>query len=171
MKGSENSPKDKEMYGHIGQEREMKSEIEEQSGDSMEKPTVVPNSEVKAAEKKKNRRFTAEYKMRILREVDLCRGTHGAVGAFLRREGLYSSALVEWKRQRESGVLNALSQKRGRKLKHTPEVVEVKKLERRCERLEEENRQLRVVIEAQKKISEILGVKQVDTSHLEDLGQ
>ena len=170
MKGSDNSLKDKQIQGHIGQDREMKSE-DEQSGGLMEEPVVVPNSEVKVSEKKKerprlNRRFTADYKMKILREWDLCRGKHGAIGSLLRREGLYSSALVEWKRQRDSGALNALSQKRGRKLKHTPEVVEIAQWKKRSRYWERRFKYAMVVIEAQKKMSEILGIEMVDTSHL-----
>lgn len=168
MKGSDNSPKDKQAYGHIGQEVEMKSEIE-QSGGSMGEPAVVPNSEVKRPENKKKRRFTAEDKLRILKEADLCKGRHGTLGSLLRREGLYSSAIVEWRRQRESGALSALSQKRGRKLQHSAEVIEFEKLKKRYMGLEVKYKQAMAVIEAQKKISEILGVKQVDTSHLEGL--
>lgn len=168
MKGSDNSPKDKYMHGHIGQEREMKSEGKQSEG-SMAEPAVVPNSEVKVSEKKKNRRHTAQYKMEILRELDLCKGVSGAVGALLRREGLYSSAIVEWKRQRDDGALNALSQKRGRKLKHTPEKIETDKWKKRYHRLKGEYNQALVIIQAQKKISEILGAKQVDTSQLEEL--
>jgi transposase-like protein len=166
MKGSDNSLKNSQTYGHMDQEREMKSEVEQSEG-SMAEPVVVENSEVQGPDKRKKRRFTAQYKMEILRECDLCKEKPGAVGALLRREGIYSSSLVEWRRQRDSGALNALSQKRGRKLKKTAEVIEIEKWQKRYRRLKEEYNQALMIIQAQKKISEILGVKQVDTSHLE----
>ena len=65
----------------------------------------------------KRRRFTAEYKLRVLREADAC-SRPGEVGALLRREGLYSSLLTEWRRAREVGALEALERPRGRKPPH-----------------------------------------------------
>ena len=64
-------------------------------------------------ERARRRRFTAEYKLRILREADAC-AKPGEIGALLRREGLYSSLLTEWRRQRERGSLAALDRPRGR---------------------------------------------------------
>jgi transposase-like protein len=73
----------------------------------------MPNTEVVA--KAKRRQYTAEYKLRILRELDGSQGT-GETGALLRREGLYSTHLTNWRRQRERGELDGLApQKRGRK--------------------------------------------------------
>lgn len=167
MNGRDDSPKDKQIYGHMDQERELKSE-DKPSGGSMSEPAVVPNSEVRVSEKKKNKRFTADYKMKILREWDLCKGKPGAVGALLRREGLYSSTIVYWRRQRDSGALNALSQKRGRKLKRTAQTVEIEKWQKRSAYWEKRFQYAMVVIEAQKKMSEILGIEMVDTSHLEE---
>jgi transposase len=66
------------------------------------------------AERARRRRFTAEYKSRIVAEADACTKS-GEVGALLRREGLYSSHLTEWRRQRAEGALAALSRARGRK--------------------------------------------------------
>ena len=75
-------------------------------------PPAVPDPEVR--ERAARRRFTAEYKLRMLRQADACTGT-GELGALLRREGLYSSHLTTWRRQREEGSLAALSpKKRGR---------------------------------------------------------
>ena len=72
-----------------------------------------PDPEV--AEKPQRRRFTAEYKVRILRDADVC-AVPGEIGALLRREGLYSSHLTEWRRQREQGALAGLApNKRGRR--------------------------------------------------------
>ena len=64
-----------------------------------------PDPEV--PERAKRRQFTAEYKLRILREADACKGS-GEIGALLRREGLYSSHLVQWRRQRETRALTGL---------------------------------------------------------------
>lgn len=168
MKETNNSLKDKQTYGHWDQEKEMELE-DKQVGGPMAEPKKVKNPEVKVLKQRENRRHTAQYKMRILKELDLCKGKRGTAGALLRREGLYSSAIVEWRRQRDSGTLNALSQKKGRKLKYTPEMIENEKLKKRYRRLKEEYNQALVIIQAQKKISEILGAKQVDTSHLEGL--
>lgn len=108
-------------------------------------------------EKATRRRFTAEYKARIVREADACTEP-GEIGALLRREGLYSSSLVEWRRLRDEGGLTGLApHKRGRKLKHDPQEVENAKLRRENERLAERLRKAELIIAAQKKIAEILG--------------
>ena len=70
--------------------------------------TAVSSSEVEVMAKPERRRFTAEYKLRILREADACSG-RGEIGALLRREGLYSSNLTQWRKQRERGELEGLS--------------------------------------------------------------
>ena len=94
----------------------------------------VPDPEV--VPKAKRRKFSAEYKRRILREADACRKP-GEIGALLRREGLYSSLLSDWRRQREAGALAGLrAKKRGRKAK--PEARRVAELERENERLRRE---------------------------------
>ena len=82
----------------------------------------------------KRRRFTAEYKLRILREAEACKGS-GEIGALLRREGLYSSNLVLWRRQREQAAHTQLKlRKRGPK--PTAQDPRVKQLEREKARLE-----------------------------------
>jgi transposase-like protein len=114
----------------------------------------MPNTEVVA--KAKRRLFTAEYKLRILRELDGSQGT-GETGALLRREGLYSSHLTSWRRQRERGELDGLApQKRGPKM--DPQAVELTKLERENERLRERLRQAELIIDVQKKVAQMLGV-------------
>ena len=80
------------------------------------------------------RRDSAEYKLRILREVDACKGT-GEIGALLRREGLYSSHLTKWRRQREGGELEGLAEQR-RGPKEDRQAVENARLKRENERLE-----------------------------------
>jgi transposase-like protein len=114
----------------------------------------MPNTEVVV--KAKRRLFTAEYKLRILRELDGSQGT-GETGALLRREGLYSSHLTSWRRQRERGELDGLApQKRGPKM--DPQAVELTKLERENERLRERLRQAELIIDVQKKVAQMLGV-------------
>lgn len=113
-------------------------------------------SETEVVEKAKRQRYSAEYKQRILREAETCRAT-GEIGALLRREGLYSSHLTTWRRQRERGELEGLSpQKRGPKA--DPQVIELGKLRRENERLRERLRKAELIIEVQKKVSQILGV-------------
>ena len=108
-------------------------------------------------EKAQRRRFTPEYKLRILEEADRCREP-GEIGALLRREGLYSSNLGKWREQRRIGVLSALSaKKRGRKLRRDPQAERVEKLERENRRLREELRKAHVIIEVQKKVARLLG--------------
>lgn len=118
-------------------------------------PTNIPDPEV--VPKAKRRKFSAEYKLRILGEADNCTEP-GQIGALLRREGLYSSHLSTWRRQREQGVLEALSpKKRGRKGKDELE-KEVMKLQREKERLQAHLEQAEMIIEVQKKLSRLLGL-------------
>jgi len=105
-------------------------------------------------EKAKRRRFSASYKLKILEEVD--RNPHRS-GAVLRREGLYSSHLSAWRKQREEGALRALDKKRGPKGK-SAEQVQIEKLAREKARLERELYKANAIIDAQKKLAEILGV-------------
>jgi transposase len=117
--------------------------------------TEVPDPEV--VPKAKRRKFSAEYKLRILDEVDSCTEP-GQIGALLRREGLYSSHLTTWRRQRERGVLEALGpQKRGRKGKDELE-REISRLRRENERLQARLEQAEMIIEVQKKLSHLLGL-------------
>jgi len=105
------------------------------------------------------RRFTAEYKVRILREADRCTQS-GQLGALLRREGLYSSHLNTWRQQRDAGALVGLTPKRrGRKPEaDDPLITENQRLRRENQRLAEKLRQAEAIIEVQKKLSELLGM-------------
>lgn len=120
-------------------------------------PPLRPDPEV--SERAARRRFTAEYKLRVLRDADACTGP-GEVGALLRREGLYSSHLTTWRRQREQGSLAALSPKRrGRPaVPPSPLARRVAELERENARLTHRLQQAETIIAVQKKVSEILGV-------------
>ena len=109
-------------------------------------------------EKPVRRRFDAKYKLRILEQADRCTEV-GQLGQLLRREGLYSSHLTTWRRQRDEGTLSALQPKRrGRKAaSQAPLVQENERLRRENERLTERLRQAETIIDVQKKISEMLG--------------
>jgi transposase len=112
---------------------------------------VVPDAEVR--ERAVRRRFTAEYKLHVLREADQCAGV-GELGALLRREGLYSSHLTTWRRQREHGALVALApKKRGRPVAPaSPLARRVAELERDKARLERRLKQAEAIIDAQKNV-------------------
>ncbi len=116
-------------------------------------PAGVPGPEL--VEHAKRRRFTAEYKLRVLREVEACTAP-GEIGALLRREGLYSSLLSEWRKQRDAGSLEALGRPRGRK-PGDPRDARIAALERRLERTEDELAKARKVIEVQGNVSALLG--------------
>ena len=114
----------------------------------------APGPEVSASPTR--RRFTAEYKLRIVREADRCRGT-GEIGALLRREGLYSSHLVSWRRERDRAATPALTDnKRGRRKR----VVDprLKALEKENARLHRRLKTAETIIEFQKKVAELLGI-------------
>jgi transposase len=115
-----------------------------------------PNPEVVADAKR--RTFTAEYKQRILEEADAAAAQPGAIGALLRREGLYSSHLVTWRRERQAAVLKGLTpHKRGPKSKRNPQEDEMQKLRRENQRLTEQLRKAEIVIDVQKKVGALLG--------------
>ena len=100
------------------------------------------------------RRFTAAYKLDILKQADACRD-HGEIGALLRREGLYGGYLTKWRRQREAGALKALGKPRGRK---GPDPLEAQLAaeRKRAEKAEAELVKARKVIEVQGKVSALL---------------
>ena len=126
------------------------------SRNNSSKSSDVPNSEV--LEKAQRRIYTAEYKLRILQETDSC--SEGQIGAILRREGLYSSHLTTWRRQRQAGQLAALTDnKRGRKpTPVNPLDAEVERLRRENERLSQRLQQAELIIDIQKKACAILNI-------------
>jgi transposase-like protein len=111
-------------------------------------------------EKALRRRFGAEYKARILREADQATAP-GQLGALLRREGLSSSHLAAWRKQRDAASLEALAPKRrGRKAApHSPLVEENKRLAREVAHLHRKLRRTEAILDVQKKLSEILGIE------------
>ena len=107
--------------------------------------------------KAKRRQYAADYKLRILRELDECQGK-GEVGSLLRREGLYSSLVSKWREQRERGSLNGLAgQRRGPKV--DPNTAELARLQRENQRLKEELERAELIIEVQKKVAQLVGAK------------
>jgi transposase len=127
---------------------------EESSSSGPRRAEPLPNPEVPA--KAQRRKFTAEYKLRIVREAERCKEA-GEIGALLRREGLYSSLLTAWRREAEQGTRAALrSKKRGPKAR----VVDprVKELERENVRLRKRLEHAEIIISVQKKVSELLGI-------------
>ncbi len=128
----------------------------------MDTTLVAPSAglEVEVLAKARRRRFSLEYKRRILREADRCREP-GEIGALLRREGLYSSHLSAWRVARERGELGGRgARKRG------PEAKPPDASAKRIAQLERENRRLRqraeraeALVDVQKKLSELLGIE------------
>ena len=116
-----------------------------------------PDPEV--LEKPVRRKFTAAYKLKI---VEAAEGFTelGQIGALLRREGLYSSQLSTWGNQRQQGQLQALEDnKRGRKATITPPVQkELEQLRRENQRLRQKMQQAELIIDIQKKASQLMGI-------------
>lgn len=117
-----------------------------------------PNPEVSA--KKTRRKYTARYKLKVLEQADAYKQS-GELGEFLRREGLYSSNLTAWKKQREEGILQGVTpRKRGRKtVEKTPLADSLAKLEKENRRLQGKLKKAEMIIEVQKKISLILSTE------------
>ncbi len=117
---------------------------------------IIPDPQV--SEKAQRRQFSAEYKLRILEEAEDCT-QRGELGSLLRREGLYSSHLSEWRKQRKSGALRELSKKRGRKpRKDAAGAQRIAELERENKRLRRKLTQAETIIDVQKKLSQALGI-------------
>ncbi len=139
-----------------------RSEPERSGGVPASRPTpegaegAVPDPEV--VPKAGRRHYTAEYKARVLREADACTEL-GAIGALLRREGLYSSLLTTWRRERERGELEALApKKRGRKPTRSACELENEQLRRENAKLKEQLRIAGLIDQAQKKVHELFGI-------------
>lgn len=141
----------------VGRRELERSEGDRSATDGKTAATLKPHPDPEVVAQAKRRRFTAEYKQRILTATDQAQGS-GGIGALLRREGLYSSLLASWRREREAGVLQALApHKRGPKSKRDPLVEENQQLRRETQRLTEELRKAEIVIDVQKKVATLLG--------------
>lgn len=124
----------------------------------MGKVLKLGNGEVELSQPKR-RQFSAGYKLRILEEADAC-SLPGQIAALLRREGLYSSHLTVWRQLRESGALSALNPvKRGPKPKpRDPNEGRNKELERENRILKRKLKRAELLLEIQKKASELMGM-------------
>jgi transposase len=124
----------------------------------MDAQVSIVAEDVQVTAKPQRRTYTAEYKRRILKEADACT-TPGALGALLRREGLYSSHLVTWRRARARGELAALAPKRrGRKPTPVdPRDRKIAELERQLAALTGRAERAEALVDAQKKLAALLG--------------
>ena len=124
---------------------------------------AVPPTEVSS--KAKRRSFTAKYKLRIVVEADRC-SKPGEVGALLRREGLYSSHLTDWRKARVAGELDAPTKRRGPKPRERDQqdVRKIAKLEQEVARLERRAARAEAIVDLQKKVAELLGQPFTDPS-------
>jgi len=136
-------------------------------GEKLKGDRALPVLDPEVKERPVRRHFTTEYKLRILEEADAC-SEPGETGALLRREGLYSSSLATWRRQRREGTLAGLNpKKRGRK-GDDEATREIKRLRRENEKLRQQLEQAKTVIEVQKKLSDVLGITLPKTEAIEE---
>jgi transposase-like protein len=141
----------------VGRREPERSERDRSTTDGKTVAAPKPHPDPEVVAQAKRRRFTAEYKQSILAQADQAKIT-GGVGALLRREGLFSSTLTTWRREREAAVLQALApHKRGPKSKFDPVAEENLQLRRENLRLVEELRKADIVIDVQKKVAALLG--------------
>ena len=147
-------PVDQSPVGEPERRGDERSEAARSGGSSTGERAAAPDPEVPA--KPERRRFSAEYRLRILKHADACKKP-GELGALLRREGLYSSLLTNWRRQRDYGALHEM---RGRRRGPKPRPVDprVKQLEAENRRLERKLQRAETIITLQKKVAEILGI-------------
>ena len=118
---------------------------------------ATPMADPEVVARPLRRRFTAEYKLRILEELD--RAGPGGMGAIVRREGLYSSHITAWRQARRRGALGTLSRKRGRKRKQVdPAAKKLAEVQRENMRLREELRKAQLIIDVQGKVAGLLGL-------------
>ena len=134
--------------------------VPSRSGGSPIGEVKVPSPDPEVPERPLRRHFTAAYKLDVLRQADAAATTPGGIAALLRREGLYSSCLTTWRRERTAGALGALaSKKRGPKTEPAnPLARRVAELERDKRGLERRLKQAELIIDFQKKVAEILGI-------------
>lgn len=169
MIGNGKRIQDPHQSGFAASQRRPGERSESGRGGEAAKPcpatATAPNPEVLA--KATRRKFSAEYKLSILERTDRAAGS-GEIGSLLRREGLYSSHLVEWRRLRETGALTALSSKRGRKPASDPLAEENRQLKAEIGRLEKKLQHAEIIIDVQKKLSALLGIALPETGRQEN---
>jgi transposase-like protein len=135
-----------------GAERSEAERTEAERSTAPGETKTPPDPEVVA--KAQRRQFTAVYKKRVLAEADAA-DEPGAIGALLRREGLYSSHLTHWRQQRDRGLD---PRQRGPKSKRDPLFDEVRKLKQENGHLTQRLARAELIIDVQKKVSSLLGI-------------
>jgi transposase-like protein len=123
-------------------------------------PALAAAQEVEVSSVPKRRRFSAEYKRKILREADAC-SKLGELGALLRREGIYSSSLASWRKARERGELGALAPKKRGPVARQPNPLEQEnaELRRALAKKDAELKRAEIAIGLQKKVAELFGIQ------------
>lgn len=131
----------------------------------MSLPTPEPPSPTEVPAKARRRTFSAEYKRRLLREADACKQP-GEIAALLRREGLYSSHLTEWRKARDRGDLAGGTKARGPAPKPAPDARDrrIAELERENARLDRRARRAEAMVELQKKVAVLMAALENDES-------
>ncbi len=125
-----------------------------------------PSSQI--LEKPRRRSFSRAYKLKILEKLDLAKSERGSVGKLLRCEGLYTSQVAKWRQELEGSLGQAFTKKRGPK--PNPAVEERKmleKAERKIQKLERELEEAKLIIDIQKKLSVLMGIKLPETTNTE----
>jgi transposase-like protein len=120
-------------------------------------PFTTSSADPEVTAKPQRRIFNAEDKKRILEETDRALAKGGGVGLILRREGIYSSTLHGWRKERDRAVHKAFSQRRGPQPQRNPLAAENEKLRRQNQRLQEELEKAHIIIDIQKKVAKLLG--------------
>ena len=140
----------------VGAEAEGARRATGASGPATTSRATDPDPDPEVPAKLQRRRFSAEYRLRIVKQADACKKP-GELGALLRREGLYSSLLANWRRQRDQGALREM---RGRRRGPEPRPVDprMKQLEAENRRLQRKLQRAETIITLQKKVAEILGI-------------
>jgi len=121
----------------------------------------IPNPEVPS--KKTRRTFSVSFKLKILRELDACSNSQER-NQLLRREGLYSSRISTWRKERAEGLLSHTSTRRGRPRIRSEEAETIAALEKKIAQLETKLDQAEMIIDVQKKVSAIFGVAMKDSA-------
>ena len=120
-------------------------------------PFETSSADPEVVAKPQRRIFSAAEKKKILEETDRALANGGGVGLILRREGIYSSTLHGWRKERDAALNKAFSQKRGPQPQRNPLAGENEKLRRQNQRLQEELEKAHIVIDVQKKVARLLG--------------
>lgn len=163
-KQSKNGPVDRPLLASTERSPGERSEAGRSAVDANNGRAADPDGDEtqsnETLERPRRRSFTADYKQRILNEADAAAGHLGAIGALLRREGLYSSHLAKWRSDRATGGVSALGPKRRGPAPQqaTADRKLVAKLERENARLQRRLKQAEIIIEFQKKLNDLLGI-------------